>query len=738
MHKKNYLIVTLLLSMCLVGCSLNTSEQSRESDDEEQGIGGRYVEEEIDFPEGIQSIYDIKVDPSGTIKMLFDDADNELFLYESTDKGKNWTKNENVSSIADSEYQVFESACLGNDNTVYLSIADCTYEEMTESTDEYLYYQIDTESGETTQLNFAMPDPLIEITGNGYGMCNLTVNEKGQIFGLLNYGAEADSRSVIVGYDLSSADMLWAQETQGFSPKAYGDAVYLLNLGESIQKLDGATGDSIAEIEVGLMDTCFDIEPEDDTIFYCTTDGIYSTDDEKALVQQVVDGSQCSIMDSPYLNSLLRIDNSTFLLSALKEGSTEGDMQLYRYVYNEELSAEPEQQLTIYSLKENDTIKHMISEYYKENDNVRINYEVGMSGDGAQTVSDAISTLNTEVVAGNGPDIIILNGLPWESYGEKGILEDAGSIVNEISGSENLYNNIFEALQTNDSQCVIPLGVRIPVVYGLGDVIEGVEDLDTLITVAEQSVDALSIYRGNKALLRYFVSIGWSEVVNDEQQIDKEKLSALLEKIKKLHTIRQDSAKNYNLEGYGEFDTDDFVAELGEEYDVFYEDNSLVWDVNMYLSADYLSSLANYGTTCSMGYHINTISNNTFSALLAGINASSEEKDLANDFIKFALSAEQQETLFDNAYLPVNNDAFKSTISDPSQALLNTHGIDDWPEEEFDQLEQWMQSLSTTTMEDQIVIDTIMESGWPYLNDEKSLDTAVNEITQTLDLYFAE
>ncbi|MGL6198564.1 MAG: extracellular solute-binding protein [Lachnospiraceae bacterium] len=739
MRKKIYLIITLLLSACLVGCSLNTSsDQSKESDEEELESGGRYVEEVVDFPEEILYIYDMKVDQSGTLKMLLENANNELCLYESTDKGSNWAKNEKVSNIADSENQIFMSACLGNDNTVYLSIADCTYDDLIESTDEYLYYQINTESGESSQLNFTMPDPLIEVTGNGYGMGELTVNEKGQIFGLISCGSEADTRSVIAGYDLSSGDMLWAQETQGFSPKAYGEDVFLLNLGESIQKLDGATGDSMAEIEVGLMDNCFDIEPEDDTIFYCTAEGIYSTDYEKALVQQVVDGSQCSIMDSQFFQNLLRIDDSAFLLSALKEGSTEGNTQLYRYVYNEELAAEPEQQLTIYSLKGNDTIRHIISEYYNQNDNVKVNYEVGMSGDGAQTVSDAISTLNTEVVAGNGPDIIILNGLPWESYGEKGILEDASSIVDEISGSENLYNNIFEALQINDSQRVVPLGVRIPVVYGLGDAIEGVEDLDTLITATEQSVDALSIYRGNKALFRYFVSIGWGEVVNAEQQIDKEKLSVLLEKIKKLHTIRQDSAENYNLDGYGEFDADDFVAELGEAYDVFYEDNSLPWDENMYLSAEYLSSLADYGTTLSMGYHINTISNNTFSALLAGINASSDEKDLANDFIKFALSTEQQETLFDNSYLPVNSDAFKSALSNPSQALLNTYGINDWPEEEFDQLEQWMKSLSTTTMEDQIVIDTLMDGGWAYLNDEKSLDTAVNEITQTLYLYFAE
>ena len=48
------------------------------------------------------------------------------------------------------------------------------------------------------------------------------------------------------------------------------------------------------------------------------------------------------------------------------------------------------------------------------------------------TESDALKTLNTEIAAGNGPDVILLDGLPVESYIEKGLLEDISDVISRI------------------------------------------------------------------------------------------------------------------------------------------------------------------------------------------------------------------------------------------------------------------------------------------------------------------
>lgn len=62
-----------------------------------------------------------------------------------------------------------------------------------------------------------------------------------------------------------------------------------------------------------------------------------------------------------------------------------------------------------------------------------------------------------------------------------------------------------------------------------------------------------------------------------------------------------------------------------------------------------------------------------------------------------------------------------------------------WPDEAyFRKIETEIEQLTVPTMEDSIVIDTVVEYGAAYLKGEKDIDTAVNEITQKLELYFAE
>ena len=46
--------------------------------------------------------------------------------------------------------------------------------------------------------------------------------------------------------------------------------------------------------------------------------------------------------------------------------------------------------------------------------------------------------------------------------------------------------------------------------------------------------------------------------------------------------------------------------------------------------------------------------------------------------------------------------------------------------------------LNTPAMEDNIVINTILESATSYLSGEKDIDVTVNEITQSLELYLLE
>ena len=65
----------------------------------------------------------------------------------------------------------------------------------------------------------------------------------------------------------------------------------------------------------------------------------------------------------------------------------------------------------------------LYTSFQLEHPDVRVELIDGQITSGSTTVSDTIRALNTALLGGNGADLLVLDGLPAESYIEKGILE---------------------------------------------------------------------------------------------------------------------------------------------------------------------------------------------------------------------------------------------------------------------------------------------------------------------------
>ena len=77
--------------------------------------------------------------------------------------------------------------------------------------------------------------------------------------------------------------------------------------------------------------------------------------------------------------------------------------------------------LTIYMLNDNQNVRDAIACYAAAAPDVEINIEVGVP-DYDTTVSDALKKLNTRLLAGNGPDLILMDYIRSESYMQSGQL----------------------------------------------------------------------------------------------------------------------------------------------------------------------------------------------------------------------------------------------------------------------------------------------------------------------------
>ena len=61
-----------------------------------------------------------------------------------------------------------------------------------------------------------------------------------------------------------------------------------------------------------------------------------------------------------------------------------------------------------------------------------IDYIWGVDDENGISESDAISSLNTQLLAGEGPDVIIMDGLNVRSYEDTGVLMELSQVYDEI------------------------------------------------------------------------------------------------------------------------------------------------------------------------------------------------------------------------------------------------------------------------------------------------------------------
>ena len=204
-------------------------------------------------------------------------------------------------------------------------------------------------------------------------------------------------------------------------------------------------------------------------------------------VNQLVDSAISSFGDSEmYLMAFIEISNGEFLTAFSDWSNTQSGASIINFAYDANIPSVPENQLVVYSMLENYSIRQAISSYAKEHPDTYVKYEIGLTyGDGT-TQSDALKNLNTEIMAGNGPDIIILDGLSAESYIEKGLLEDISDVINPLVEDGTIFKNIVDAY-TNDGKIYqIPTSFKYPILLGNKEDINSVSDLDSLVELTKK------------------------------------------------------------------------------------------------------------------------------------------------------------------------------------------------------------------------------------------------------------
>ena len=743
----------------------NAGGQDNQSASDEPVAMGRYVEKVIDMSDKINGLMGNSIFRLNDGTLIITEGSHYPF-WISKDNGETWEEDDWAwhKKMIDDETYISETA-IGSDGTVAViyGVSDDNddYEqfllimkpdgteipvETPAEAGHYPRHAVVTEAGRVF-VSFLGGDNLYEAKEDGSCELFLTMSEGP---GLMNV---CGNLLVMDGYDYKAPLIYDIEKEEYIEDKVLEDF-----MSENYEK-----GNSFGSDWYEL----YPFIGEENVIYIAGQKGLHRHVIGGSAVEEVIDGNLCTFSNPAYgIGSVIMLPDDEFM-AIFSSG------RLVHFVYDPDMPTVPSERLKVYSLKENDTIRQAISLYQTANPEVYVEYEMGMGNDSSITRDDALKNLNTKIMAGEGPDVLILDNMPLDSYIEKGLLLDISPLIDSLSGDEELFGNIVEAMKTGDKLYAMPCEIQVPVIMSEDKYLSKAKDLAGLADIIEElrednpGSDLFHIL-SERGILRFFSMTSVPAWTKENGEIDKEAVTEYLKQTKRIYDAHMDGLPEKLVENYNR--TNEYwLSEMGELYDesdyLRISANELQYAAgNIKLLMSALSDRNGYFSLTSVnkvdGFEdrvwalMDGQCQNVFCAnTLMGINAASQYTEQAQDFIKLCLGRENQSTLFKG--LAVNKAAFddsfkedKSLVSEDGAYLWQSSSSEDgirldfityWADEQQTaEFKSCIESLGTAYIEDVMLEEAVYDEGIAYFRGEKSLEDAVNAIEKKVSLYLAE
>lgn len=184
-------------------------------------------------------------------------------------------------------------------------------------------------------------------------------------------------------------------------------------------------------------------------VLYSNNDGVYGFNFGDQDVTKVMDFVN-SDLATYGLNNMVSIDQDNFIATYYDQVDYTNILCLFTYVKPEDVK--DKKTLVLACVGTDSDVKTNVIRFNKESDEYRITirdyYEVDENYDSSQSYT----RLNNDMIAGNIPDILLVNSsIPMDSYVAKGLFANVDELIKndeELSGLE-FFDNVFEAYRVN-------------------------------------------------------------------------------------------------------------------------------------------------------------------------------------------------------------------------------------------------------------------------------------------------
>ena len=511
---------------------------------------------------------------------------------------------------------------------------------------------------------------------------------------------------------------------------------------------------------------------ENNGVYVVAEEGLYFHTLNGSVMEQIIDGSLCSIGDitKSYVDMVVlqNQDNDSYLI-LYSDGS------LMRYTYDATIPTVPDTTLRVYSVYEDTNVKQAISGFQQLHPELYVKYEVGIAQDSGVTLEDALKNLSTELAAGKGPDIMMMDNIPYDSYVDKGVLMDLSSMLTEMSG-EQFFDHIIDNYKTNSGLYTIPAVFSFPVISGDGTSLEGLASLSDLAGLLEEArakkpEGSIFSFINSQELLRLLAQSSFGIWISEDGSLNKDAIVEFLTQSKRIYDAQMEGLTQDEIESSYSFLTDSFSS--GNALTNRFQSDGAVSALSAALfnnqpySGSYLSgTMEDYSTYLAMLKSVDADfimmpgqnQGTCIPASLISVNNDTGIKEKASEFVKYMLSGEFQS----GAYLtgsPINQTAYYAKQENPypgvpegeayavvGMTTSNDDGVEDmltieifWPsKEEFQRMDDIVEGLTEINTCDDRVFQAVLELGDGAITGDTGIEEAANAIEKKVQLYLAE
>lgn len=484
-------LLAALLTVSLTACGPGTTENDssglsgQNKTDKESSLPakqkvssqamGRWVERDV-TPEGADyfSMAPAKME-DGTLVFYGKEGgrDGQLMCYTSGDGGKSWDKEE--LDWEETAKGKMTNYSLLTDGTVFMQIYQ--YDDSMEQVEQVSYWLKKSDS--------AQPVEVTGLEGKAGDFCMLMDadtlfvagcdEQEGESFEIISLQTgEVLVRMKDLSTDMSGYLMGTALDlSEPENPRIYYE--YYEGNEEILAAFDkkGNVEEKLAKIQAGGMKGATDPQGN---YYYVSGGNICRMTKGGSIQEQIMDDDGFQLgLSSYFCTALGYVDERSFLCVLSNMDSRE--TKLMQYVWDESIPANAEESLTIWSLTDNASVRAAVACCKSKYPEIDITYQVGMPEEEGISEEDAIRTLQTQLIAKEGSDILIMDGLDYENLISKGALADISAMVDQAQ----LLQNIVKPFETEEGAVyVLPARFSVPVLMGDEGDLEGMDSLAAL------------------------------------------------------------------------------------------------------------------------------------------------------------------------------------------------------------------------------------------------------------------